>query len=130
MGRYYSGDIDGKFWFAIQSSDSADRFGVCGNQPNYLDYFFCEENIKDIKKGIKQIKKNIGSQHLKLLKKFFKKGEGYNDEMIIKFFKENNEEVTERDVKYLLEEYADLHLGNKILKCVEDNGECEFTAEM
>ena len=30
MGRYYSGDIEGKFWFAIQSSDDADYFGVEG----------------------------------------------------------------------------------------------------
>ncbi len=28
MGRYYSGDIEGKFWFAVQSSYAADRFGV------------------------------------------------------------------------------------------------------
>ena len=27
MGRYYSGDIEGKFWFAVQSSNAADRFG-------------------------------------------------------------------------------------------------------
>ena len=33
MGRYYSGDIEGKFWFALQSSDAADRFGVVGTQP-------------------------------------------------------------------------------------------------
>ena len=30
MGRYYTGDIEGKFWFGIQSSNSADRFGVIG----------------------------------------------------------------------------------------------------
>jgi len=28
MGRYYNGDIEGKFWFAVQSSDDADFFGV------------------------------------------------------------------------------------------------------
>jgi hypothetical protein len=27
MGRYYSGDIQGKFWFAVQSSDDASAFG-------------------------------------------------------------------------------------------------------
>jgi hypothetical protein len=27
MGRYYTGDIEGKFWFAIQSSDDASFFG-------------------------------------------------------------------------------------------------------
>ena len=39
MGRYYSGDIEGKFWFAIQSSDDADYFGVEGVS-NYLGYYF------------------------------------------------------------------------------------------
>ena len=24
MGRYYQGDIEGKFWFAVQSSNDAD----------------------------------------------------------------------------------------------------------
>ena len=24
MGRYYHGDIEGKFWFAVQSSNDAD----------------------------------------------------------------------------------------------------------
>ena len=28
MSRWYSGDIEGKFWFGIQSSHAADRFGV------------------------------------------------------------------------------------------------------
>ena len=30
MGRYYSGDIEGKFWFAVQDSDDADHFGIEG----------------------------------------------------------------------------------------------------
>ena len=37
MGRYYSGDIDGKFWFAVQPSDDANYFGVEGERPNYLE---------------------------------------------------------------------------------------------
>ena len=28
MGRYYGGDIEGKFWFGVQSSDDADHFGI------------------------------------------------------------------------------------------------------
>ena len=32
MGRYYNGDIEGKFMFAVQSSTSADRFGCAGKQ--------------------------------------------------------------------------------------------------
>ena len=40
MGRYYEGDIEGKFWFAVQESNDADFFGVTGEQPNYLTYFY------------------------------------------------------------------------------------------
>jgi hypothetical protein len=39
MGRYYSGDIDGKFWFALQSSDCADRFAVCKSPKNKIRQF-------------------------------------------------------------------------------------------
>ena len=31
MGRYYEGDINGKFMFGVQASNAADRFGVEGN---------------------------------------------------------------------------------------------------
>ena len=40
MGRWYSGSIEGKFWFAIQDSNAADRFGVVGHQPEELYYNF------------------------------------------------------------------------------------------
>jgi sugar phosphate isomerase/epimerase len=44
MGRYYTGDIDGKFWFAVQSSDDADFFGQSG-EPLEINYSFYKENI-------------------------------------------------------------------------------------
>ena len=27
MGRYYSGDVEGKWWFGVQSSDTPTKFG-------------------------------------------------------------------------------------------------------
>ena len=53
MGRYYSGDIEGKFWFGVQSSDDASFFGGEMYEPNYIEYEFSKEDLKDIKKGIK-----------------------------------------------------------------------------
>ena len=129
MGRYYNGDIDGKFWFAIQNSDAADRFGACGYN-NYLDYYFDEGHLPEIKKGIKDIKDNLGKETLRLIKKFFKENNGYNNEKLIKFFKKEGHPKTENDIEYILKEYADLVLGEKILKCVKDSGECSFTAEL
>jgi hypothetical protein len=128
MGRYYSGDIEGKFWFAVQSSNAADRFGSIGHN-NYLEYYFDSGNLPDIKKGIKEIEENLG-ENLKLLDEFFKINNGYNEQMIKDFFKEKGKQIGDGDIKYVLEEYADLGLGKKILKCVEDNEECAFTAEL
>ena len=129
MGRYYSGDIDGKFWFAVQSSDAADRFGSAGSQ-HYLSYWFDESHLEEIKDEIKQIKKNIGRKELKLLDKFFEKKHGYNDEILIEFFEKEGCPKDSKDIKYMVEEYADLGLGKKILKCVKERGQCSFEAEL
>ena len=48
MGRYYHGDIEGKFWFAIQDSNAADRFGSTGYEPQYIHYYFDEEHLDDV----------------------------------------------------------------------------------
>ena len=37
---------------------------------------------------------------------------------------------TENGVKFFLEWYARLDLGKQILKCIKDNGECSFEAEL
>ncbi len=38
MGRYYNGDINGKFWFAVQSSDDAEQFGASASESGYIPY--------------------------------------------------------------------------------------------
>jgi hypothetical protein len=40
MGRYYGGDIAGKFWFAVQNSCDAQHFGVQPSGP-HLIYSAC-----------------------------------------------------------------------------------------
>ena len=124
MGRYYNGDIEGKFWFAVQSSTDADFFGVVGSEPSYLDYYFSEDNLKDIEKGISECKKELGDWKSKL-DKFFKENDSYNYKMI-----EEQLGLVESQARDLLEWYARLDLGTKILKCVQKNGECSFTAEL
>ena len=115
MGRYYSGDIDGKFMFAVQSSDAADRFGVTGEQPYELVYYFSEDNLKTIESELAELK----PAYDKVLK-FFEKTETYNTEMLEKA-KISNEELSN---------YADYSLGQKIQQCILEYGECSFTAEM
>lgn len=123
MGRYYSGDIEGKFWFGVQKSNDADFFGVCGSEPNYLEYYFSEENLPEVKKGIKKCKKALGEYEEKL-NKFFKKNNYYNEKMLFEEFR-----IKEDKIKYLIEWYARLVLGEKIAKCIKENGECNFDAE-
>lgn len=128
MGRYYSGDIEGKFWFGVQSSDDAGFFGGSESEPNYINYWFDKEDLTDIRLGVDKCNKALGEYKVKF-DKFFNKGgkgyEGYNDEMMEKEFKIPNEKIRE-----LLKWYARLDLGEKILNCVKENGSCEFEAEL
>ena len=118
MGRYYSGDIDGKFWFALQSSDAADRFGVTGEQPNTLSYYFDEDNLEDVELEIKNIEESLGDK-LQLIEKFFEDNNGWNDKKL------EDAGITQEE----LSEYADLGLGKKIRDCIKENGSCQFDAE-
>lgn len=122
MGRYYTGDIDGKFWFGVQPSDDADFFGVTGEQPSELIYYFDEEDKENIEDGIKKCLEAMG-EYKEKLDDFFKQNNGYKDEMLEKFG------IPREDIRRLLSWYARLELGEKILKCVKENGSCEFTAE-
>jgi len=126
MGRYYSGDIEGKFWFGIQSSHDASFFGGEVFEPQVIEYGFSEDDLDSIKKGLSKCKKQLGSKK-EWLDKFFKKHKSYNNEMLQKEWLEMNEE--ELDINEALEWYARLRLGQKIYDCVENLGQCYFDAE-
>ena len=81
MGRYYNGDIEGKFWFGVQSSSSADRFGVQGFQPEYIEYQFNEEDKAGVEAELKRINKSLGDQ-LQLMEDFFSKHVSYTDDKL------------------------------------------------
>ena len=123
MGRYYNGDIEGKFWFAVQSSNDADFFGVEGHYA-YLHYHFDKDNMTTIDKGIKTCTDTLGSWNEKL-DKYFKENNGFNDEML-----EKQIGLVKNKSKEVLEWYARLQLGRQIKKCVEENGSCSFEAEL
>ena len=123
MGRYYSGDIEGKFWFAVQNSDAADRFGVTGVQPEELYYYFDRGNLDDVEEELNVIKKQLGKYRTKM-KDFFKSNSAYTDEALANYLG-----ITEDKAKGLISAYADYELGMKIRKSILENGQCEFTAE-
>lgn len=145
MGRYYNGDIEGKFWFAVQSSTDADFFGVSGQEPNYVEYYFGgdEEDIMKVREGIAKCLVELGT-YVDRLDAFFDRVTGYDDvelgiELELMTKEQGKEkygeysverEKADREVKRLLEWYARLKLGMKIEKCLTDNGSCSFTAEL
>lgn len=124
MGRYYYGDIEGKFWFAVQSSDSADRFGVVGSEPQYLEYWFQEDDLEQVQKELKRIETQFG-EDFKKIQEFFEGKESYNDEELAEYLG-----TSEAFVKQILKEYADYELGKKIEQSIIENGQCSFTAEL
>ena len=119
MGRYYQGDIQGKFWFALQSSDAASRFGGEELEPNYIEYYFDEDHLDAVNEEIKNIQDSLGEK-IKVLDAFFKEGAGYNDKTLEELGVTNKE----------LNDYADLGMGIQIRDCIEGSGSCSFEAEL
>jgi len=131
MGRYYQGDIEGKFWFGVQSSDDANNFGGSeielqddDGEIYELEYFFNKEDLESINEGIQICITDLGEFKSKL-DEVFSSSNGYNPNVLAKQLG-----VAEAKYSTIMDSYARLHLGNKIKKCVEDNGECRFTAEL
>ena len=124
MGRYYTGDIEGKFWFAVQSSDDANFFGVEGWEPSILKYEFDKSNLPDIEEGIDKCEVALGGLRDKF-DTFFKENNGYTDPQLAKYL-----DVDEKELKGLQEWYARLELGLKIRDCVKKTGQCYFEAEL
>jgi hypothetical protein len=127
MGRYYEGDIEGKFAFGSQSSTAADRFGVTGDAPGYIDYYYDETNLPGLESELKAIEESLG-EYKTPLKVYFD----------LFFFSDSNMSFNEYIKKGGLtamtdsqwSEYNDYTIGRKILKCIEDQGSCSFTAEL
>jgi hypothetical protein len=118
MGRYYSGDIEGKFWFGVQSSKAADRFGVRG-ESSYISYYFDEENKEEVEEELKRLEESLGDQ-LKLIEDFFANQSSYTAS-----------ELADNGINVeCLSDYADYLLGKQILDCINENGCCSFDAEL
>ncbi len=124
MGRYYSGDIEGKFWFGLQSSNDADFFGVIGRDPNYLEYAFEETHLPSIRKGINECREKLGRYESEI-KSFLASTNGYTDKQI-----EERLNLPKENTRTMLEWYARLQLGEKILAHVEKHRTCYFQAEL
>ena len=148
MGRYYHGDIEGKFWFAVQSSTDAEFFGVLpyedepieNDEGELEEACYCtfsfnrEENLKTVIDKVKACEKELGDV-LPLMDDFFNKDVvSYNDESLLHYLTNkgymlgcNNLHLV--DVKIYLQWYARLQLGNQIQNCLIENEFCVFECE-
>jgi hypothetical protein len=125
MGRYYSGDIEGKFWFGVQSSNDASFFGGQECEPGFIEYVFDKDrDYEKVCKGLERCRNELGDYKEKL-DAFFDETNLYNDTMLAGQLKLN-----EAEVRKLLEWYARLELGEKIRQCLERKGICSFQAEL
>lgn len=130
MGRYYEGDISGKFWFAVQSSNAPARFGGNEFEPSYINYYFGEEDLEEVEEELERIEEILG-EDLKRLQDFFDANNGYNNQKIIDWYMEKYKEtINDEYVKDVLVDYADYELGERIRDCIKDIGECSMNCEL
>lgn len=117
MGRYYSGDIEGKFMFAVQPSDAPERFYARQEEPTEIQYVVYYEDINKVRKAVDSINKDS----ILRVSKMFDDVSGYNDNTLKKY------NVSEYDLR----EYADYQLGLQILEYLEEEqSDCVIYAEL
>ena len=97
MGRYYEGDIDGKFWFGIQCSDDGEFFGAQEQESNWIDYCVERDDFKEID-GINKCKKELTFKHNGKTKRWWVLHDDWQ-KMINKHYKDN-EDNPENRYKY------------------------------
>lgn len=124
MGRRYTGDIEGKFWFGVQDSSDALHFGAEEVEPSTVTYYVDKQNEDKIVAGIKKCLEALGEYKNKL-DRYFQEHNGYNDRELASYLG-----VTELKLAELLEQYARYELGVQIRNKVEEQGYCEFQAEL
>ena len=130
MGRFYNGDISGKWWVAVQPSNTPERFGA---EETSIDYIIC--NDEEFQDEMKKLEKSLG-ENLKIFDEFFDKKDSYNNEQLVEFFQDKginqHKEKLQVDIEYLLSDYADYQFGLEVAKYFEDTQEesCYISSEL
>ena len=124
MGRYYDGDIEGKFWFGIQDSSDGDFFGK-NHVVSEIGWEYSKKDLPKIEEGLEKCKANL-DEFLSGFYQFFVENDGYNDEMLLEFFNKHDNKYSIKLIRKKLTWYARLLLGKQIQECVKDNETCYF----
>ena len=124
MGRYYHGDIEGKFWFGIQPSDDPKFFGAEEEEPDFISYY--TEDLEAIEVGIKNCKEHLG-KYYKDVHHFFSEtvNNPNNAQRLHEWLN-----IPEVKAENLMGWYARLELGEKMYNQVKEHGSCSIQAEI
>lgn len=142
MGRYYTGDIEGKFWFAIQDSNDAINFGgthdyvdgdgeVCDEEEACDIYsHFDLTHLGDIEDELASCSRQLGELE-SIIQSLVASESGFShsDKFIETHFGHLGY-TTLSSFRPKLVAFARLSLGQKILACVKTQGECNFASEL
>jgi hypothetical protein len=120
MGRYYWGDIEGKFWFAVQPTSDLLEFGHDRNDTslNVVVYF---DDLQDNREKLRKLKKD-----------FRKHGMTF-EEFMTRMDNNGFEKTQMRTAEWqaMCREASLISLGEKIVKALKDkkddlfiSGEC------
>ena len=126
MGRFYNGDIEGKWWFGVQSSDTPERFG--GYEIS-IDYSISNDDT--FRDAVKQLEEDLDGK-LKWLKQFFKDNSFYSDEKLLKFMIKKNPRYDKSELSQDLENFADYEFAMQVKEYFDDTGNeyCHVNSEL
>ena len=122
MGRYYHGDIEGKFWFAVQSSDDGEYFGMRSQEQSYIEYW--SDDLESAEEGVQDCLDTLG-KYKEEIDKYFTEYSSYTDEKLAEALN-----ISVEKLKELLVWYARLELGKQIVACIKEQGSCWYSAEL
>lgn len=146
MGRYYHGDIEGKFWFGVQDSRDPVNFGgqeilifddeENGNEAETIasHFIFETKDLQTIQIGLDKCLAILGN-HKEKIDEFFEQRQYYSDNELVAHLELVDEANDIGPVeamtltKAFLMIYARYNLGMKIKACVEETGRCDFVAD-
>jgi hypothetical protein len=131
MGRFYSGDISGKFWFGCQSSYDASNYGiehkdvinfhVCNCAcDDIFDKIYCESCYDSYEQHIESIKEEYGSE------KYEDTWYISESEICYDFCEENLEQVNKKIKE--LEEKVGKYMSS--FKIISENGEISYDIDI
>jgi len=116
MGRYYNGDVDGKFWFAVQPSNAHEQFGAKQYEPEPSEIPYKIKNKPIILNRLIEIENTMGL-YLEAAHSFFEQKLSYNTEELQLYFKNYGLDCEYEGVaRNKINDYADWLLGMELLE--------------